>query len=1057
VESLTAEINKIENQRFGSKPASPKKSDLSVTQILDSQNSESSKVPIKSKSDISVTQILNSDKEVPFEPEEQSPNVVKPVQIKRFVPKKSGKKIDKKQRKKLATKDIEKFDIAPPPPVNTITSELPKLDEVEAEQAGESLNPPKAAKEPVVQQPIDFTSDIILTEKPSKPSYVTPEENSENSIDELTAEEKERLQKRREEELLEKELALEDPDDLIDGINPYDVKEIEVPEDVSLVYEDDEITSVKLTRDLINEPDSADTVDFADTLETPQTSETPDVSIANLGVPVVHDIMSDVEKIVETDEVKKYIPSFEEATLDEIPRKSKKKKKKSVDFDNFKHERSNSALLESLNDSLAKKRESDINARRTLNVDTLSSISQKVGESYKGKTIPEKLNIDYKKQIIEDTGMFTTSNLHTKQIEARELGKKKKRKLREFILEDIEEDDYDVPPDSDESDEYDGYDSSGQIWQDLDISHKGLTWRFVLLFLITAGLSVFTFIHDAWSGSGKPLHEHPIPLVAEWFSSPSGYASALVYANLIAGVIGMCLCSGVIVRGLKHLFTGKADCDSACAVPALLTTLTAFAHIAFNGSTSLFEQGKAHVYVVVALFALTLNTFGKILMIVRAKKNFRFISGDSTKYSAVMPNAQEDTGARDFTKGIVHDMPAPVFLRKSEFLTDYLKNSYCTDWADLICRKLVPISAVLAILMGVAAYFLPLEDKEMAGNITWAVTAGGAFISALSSFMVMLIVNLPLLKAAISLSKSECVVMGYAAAQKFSKANAVVVDAGVLFPAGSVKFLNVKRCQKPNAIDAISIDESIIIAASLAIKANSIMSSMFYDMISGDSDLLYKIENPIYEVNMGITGWMGSKRVMLGNRDQMKHHGVDVPAENKERRHRPDNADVVYLAVGSETVAMFFIEVVPNPAVRSSLWELEANGIALSVKTKDSLVTVAKLADIFEIDCEKIRILSFDQHTTFDDYSRYTSRGSSEIACNGTFTSFTRALVTAKNLIRDMMVTSAVMFVSVFVAGVLGMMFVIFSATGMLSVSAIVIYNSVWLLIMLILQGLRRY
>jgi len=299
--------------------------------------------------------------------------------------------------------------------------------------------------------------------------------------------------------------------------------------------------------------------------------------------------------------------------------------------------------------------------------------------------------------------------------------------------------------------------------------------------------------------------------------------------------------------------------------------------------------------------------------------------------------------------------------------------------------------------------------------------------------------------------------MGYTAAQKYSKTNAVVVDAGILFPAGSVKFLNVKRCQKPNAINAISIDESIIIAASLAIKGNSIMSSMFYDMISGDSDLLYKIENCIYEVNMGITGWMGTKRVMLGNREQMKHHGIDIPAENKERRHNPDNADVVYLAVGSETVAMFFIEVVPNPAVKQGLWDLEANGVALAVKTKDSLVTVNKLADIFELDCERIRVLPFDQHTSFDDYSRYTSRGSSEIACNGTFTSFARALVTAKNLIRDMMVTSAVLFVSVFVAGLLGMMFVIFSASGMLSASSVIVYNVVWLGIMLILQGLRRY
>jgi Cu+-exporting ATPase len=1002
VESLTAEIAKIEKQRFGrantaevptkstAVPASKPKTDLSVTQILNDS------LPNKSNKDLSVTQIINDEK--------SEPKPVKPVQIKRFVPagasekNKPVKKIKKKPAD-MTTKPIERVEELPPPtPAKAVPVSKPSP----------LLDTPEKVKQSIEE----VTSDVIPTEKPSKPAYTTPTQampHMPQSVEkELNQEEKERLQKLKEEELLEKELALEDPDELLDGINPYDVQEIEIPTSLSA---EDEIENIRITQNI-------------DDAEAPL----------------------DNTLVIET--VKEFKPS-------------KKSSSEADMFDTFKEERSNDALVKSLNKKLSAKRESDINVRRTLNVDTLSSVGGG-NSNYKGKTIPEKLNIDYKKQIIEDTSILGNSHdLRSKQLSKRheetELGKKKKRKIRDFILEDINDNEDEDYLEEDESDEYDGYDSSSQIWQDLDLSHKGLTWRFVLLLLITSTLSVFTFIHDSWSGSGTPLHDHPVAFVAQMFSEPSAYASALVAANLIAGVIGMALCSGVIIRGFKHLFIGKADCDSACAVPMLLTTIATFAHISTNGGTALFEQGRAHVYVVVALLALTLNTFGKILMIIRAKKNFRFISGDSAKYSAFMPDTSQDTSARDFTKGILNEMPAPVFLRKTEFLSDFLKNSYCTDWADVICRKLVPISAILAILMGVVAYFLPIEDKEMAGNLAWAVTAGGAFVTALSPFMIMFIVNLPLLKAAGALSKSECVVMGYSAVQKFSKSNAVIVDAGILFPAGSVKFLNVKRCQKPNAIDAISIDESIIIAASLAIKSNSIMSSMFYDMISGDSDLLYKIENPIYEVNMGITGWMGPKRVMLGNREQMKHHGVDVPAENKERRHNPDNADVVYLAVGSETVAMFFIEVVPNPAVKSSLWELESNGVALAVKTKDSLVTVNKLADIFELDCERIRILPFDQHTNFDDYSRYTSRGSSEIACNGTFTSFARALVTAKNLIRDMMVTSAALFVSAFVAGLLGLMFVIFAASGMLSASAVIIYNSGWLLIMLILQALRRY
>jgi Cu+-exporting ATPase len=154
---------------------------------------------------------------------------------------------------------------------------------------------------------------------------------------------------------------------------------------------------------------------------------------------------------------------------------------------------------------------------------------------------------------------------------------------------------------------------------------------------------------------------------------------------------------------------------------------------------------------------------------------------------------------------------------------------------------------------------------------------------------------------------------------------------------------------------------------------------------------------------------------------------------------------------------MFIIEVVPNPAIKNALWELDSNGVVLAVKTKDSLVTHGKLADIYELDPGRVRVLPFDQHSAFDDFSRYTSRGGSEIACNGTFTSFARALVTAKTLIRNIMMGSAMLFVSVFIAGIVGLFFVIFAGSGteeLMSATNLMMYGTVWLLLTLIVQWL---
>ena len=66
-------------------------------------------------------------------------------------------------------------------------------------------------------------------------------------------------------------------------------------------------------------------------------------------------------------------------------------------------------------------------------------------------------------------------------------------------------------------------------------------------------------------------------------------------------------------------------------------------------------------------------------------------------------------------------------------------------------------------------------------------------------------------------------------------------------------------------------------AASLAIHTDGILSYPFYDMTLGNKDLLKKVDNCIYEDNCGVTGWIGTKRVMLGGRALMEMHNIDLP------------------------------------------------------------------------------------------------------------------------------------------------------------------------------------
>jgi len=841
--------------------------------------------------------------------------------------------------------------------------------------------------------------------------------------------------KKRGEALLERDLSLEQPLEQIDALNPYDMldavsgesEDSENPEK-NLSITDDFFGNAKFTSLL-----SGDTKGIADgdlkemqakSAENIETSKTAEIE----------------QPEPDSESVRTYMPG--EATASLLA--------ESVGATivlSEKAKRSNTALVESLNNALRKKRESDVNAYRTLTVEGGFVDSELGAESFENR-VTHGLNIDYKKQIISDTAISLSEDPMLAEQRLRDLAGKRKRKIRDFVLEDIEDEkDPNYYEEEQESDEFDDYDTSGQIWSDLCETHKGLKIRFAILFILTGFTLFLTFMNDFGFSMAYNIFGTDLLLFDKSYE-PTGF----LILNLVLGITGTLVCSTVVRGGLAKLFSGRGDCDSLCAVPAVLSVLCVLPHLS---GESYFMQGFTNIFVAAGLSGLLFNTVGKLMMMSRAKRNFRFVSGDSPKYYAEI--IEDEQISRAFTKGTLHELPVLCGMRKTEFLTDFLKNSYCNDRADLLSRFLTPAAFAASVIVGLAALFIPYENPLYDNNIFWALTAANATLCLLSPISIMFLVNNPLLRASKALSKNDAVVLGYNSAERFSRVNSVLVDASSLFPAGSVDFRNLKRCQQENSLNRFAIDDAIITAASLAIKSGSILTSMFYDMIAGKSELLYEIDNCIYEVNMGISGWLGNKRVMLGNREQMKHHGIKVPDIKKEQQYSTKFGEVVYLAVGGETIAMFFLKIVPNEQIKQSLQSLQRCGVSVIVRTRDSLVTVHSLAETFELAPESLKVIPFDLHSSFDDCTKYTSRGDGNVACNGTFSSFAGALAAAKKVTHNIILSSSSLFIGLLLAVILSVIFTIFANVSMLSPTNVVLYNGIFFVLLMLMQGFKRY
>ena len=824
--------------------------------------------------------------------------------------------------------------------------------------------------------------------------------------------------------LLIKETELEDPDDFLKAINPYDMSKKS-----EYTMQIESLTASELSGDTMG----VDAILLKELAKSNAASPTlEDTRPLDRIVGGATRVMPDLEKpestgyainLDETFEIKDDIKEF-------IPKGDTKEVRK--------HSEEEERLLRSINNTIEQKRLSDIKDTNPASVYDTGPFDKIV--------IPTN-TFKYEAAVNESlhTGEIPKNDPEIAEQKLKELASKRKRRLSNFVLEDISDDDLDY---YDDSAEETAPDDEAGIWTDLVETQKSLRLRFVLLFIVTAAVFVIDILQKIFIQQKVGMFGNELGLLSN---------NGIVFANLIGGVLGMILCSSVMISGLGKIFKGKADCDSVCAVSCTLSLLASILHLM---DTNDLQQGRAFIYVPVALLGLLLNSVGKLSMIKRAKKNYHFIQSDACRYCAEVIDGQSEASA--FTKGVVSELPYLVTMRKTELFTDFLKKSYCEDMADRVAKRLVPISLVIGVIMGLLVYFIP-NGTEVNGvqvfnnNIYWASSVFVAFVCMMSPFSMMFMVNNPFRRASRALLKHGSALLGYTSAEEFGEANSVLVDAATLFPKSAIECTNIKPCKLQNSINNISLDMAIILAASLAVNCNSVLSGLFFEMIGANRDMLLKIDGCVYEDNMGVMGWYENKRIIMGSREHMKHHSIKIPEMSAIAKYSRNGSDSVYLAVGGELAVIFFIRLTANPSVRSEIKELTNRGTSVIIKTTDSLITIGRITDLFDLDPEKVRIIGSSLHGLYNECTSYTANGCGALSGTGSFVSLAKGINASKKLLKDVSISRVSLILGIII-GVLFMIFLAFQPITLVFTPEIIIgWNLLWLLIMLFIQGFRKY
>ena len=537
-------------------------------------------------------------------------------------------------------------------------------------------------------------------------------------------------------------------------------------------------------------------------------------------------------------------------------------------------------------------------------------------------------------------------------------------------------------------------------------------------------------------------NDFELPLIKTFDRSIS--PSAFLFTNTILGLIALGVSYTVMTAGIKNMINRKPDCDSIAAIGIFVTVIT--------GIINLFEpesvrEGYYHVYISAAIMGLVFNTLGKMMIVQRTEKNFRYVAGEFDRYAV---KRVSDENAANFAKGTEADPAVMTAMEKTEFVSDFVKHSYSPDISDEFARKVSPIILIAGAVVALLSFIFDKNASAAVDKIFVALAAFSGVVTMCSSVSLMLAVNVPMNRGANKFLQYSSVMLGYSAVDEYADANSMLVEAEQLFPKDSVDLVNLKL------LSANSLEECILMAASLTCQAGSVLKNAFYRILKGKTEMLYPVESYIYEDGLGLSGWIDNKRVLLGTRKLMENHSIDgIPPLTKEQEYGGDNT-VLYLSVSGVVSTMFVVRVQPSISVTKWLQELESEGIVAVIRSVDGFLSEEFISDLFGLESGSVKLLPFRFHNEYEKETEYTDKVSSSMLCSGHFTSFAMLMVGAKRIKSAAYFGVAIQMGAIVLAAIISLASMLLGTFSQITPSVVIAYNLMFTAVSLLVLSNKK-
>lgn len=550
---------------------------------------------------------------------------------------------------------------------------------------------------------------------------------------------------------------------------------------------------------------------------------------------------------------------------------------------------------------------------------------------------------------------------------------------------------------------------------------RSITARLTVLSVICFIMAVFSAIVGLGSGN---------------FDMFGGEETVYITVQLLF----LLVCCLINFNSIKQAFKStKLTLDHVIAISALAGIFQTAASYAFTDSV----ESDVHLFTAAAVVPMIFKAAGELIDCRNNLENFLVVSDGANGYYSV-ENIEDEDSAAEIARGLMLGEPEIKYSAKIGFPSRFVEKSREADVTPSILKYSLLGTAAVSLIIGIITLIIEknvfLGITAFAGSLLMGIPAAAGIISAST-----------ISHANKKLREDGTVINGYSAVENAVNSNGVVIDSADAFKSGGCNIEGIKLYHK------MRIDEALLYTASVVIASGGVLSEIFEGVIIGKNELLLPVETLAYEEKLGCSCWIHNHRVLVGNRELLKHHNVEIPDDGLEEKYRAAGKNTLYLAIEGKIAAMFIVVYKADEMTAHYIRALERDGMSILFRTSDANITESFLEHEFRLPKNVVKIINPVAGEMFSKIKNEEKEQSdAHIVHDGRVVTMLKALhlsFAVSQFINASRTAQAV-------AAVIGVLLVaclsFMSGLGQISVWQIIFYQIIWCIVLYFIPAIKK-